>query len=84
MHDLGAFIILQGLYNRGIKLTNLFGNICYLRMHMSFVDDLVPSMVFLFGGMPILSTLYLKSTPPLLDLGSNVIKSSCCVSINVS
>lgn len=73
MHDLGAFIILQGLYNRGIMLPNLFGNICYLRMHIgSFVDDLVPSMVFLFGGMPNLSTLYLKSTPPLLDLGSNV------------
>ncbi|PRQ43975.1 putative F-box domain, FBD domain, leucine-rich repeat domain, L domain-containing protein [Rosa chinensis] len=62
---------MKELYKRGISPTS-FGNICYLRLHIgSFVSDLVPSMVFLFGAMTNLSTLYIKSTPPLYDFGSN-------------
>ncbi|PRQ43983.1 putative F-box domain, leucine-rich repeat domain, L domain-containing protein [Rosa chinensis] len=60
-----------GLYKRGI-IPPLFRNTCYLCMHIgSFVNDLVPWMVFLFRRMPNLCTLYIKSTPPLSDCNSH-------------
>ncbi|KAL6145552.1 hypothetical protein ACLB2K_056238 [Fragaria x ananassa] len=72
-----SFLILKEnamkeLYNKGI-LPTLFGDICYLQLHIgSFSNDLVPSMVCLFTALPNLSTLYIKSTAPLLDFGSNI------------
>ncbi|XP_062003783.1 uncharacterized protein LOC133721238 isoform X2 [Rosa rugosa] len=62
---------MKGLYKRGI-IPPLFRNTCYLCMHIgSFVNDLVPWMVFLFRRMPNLCTLYIKSTPPLSDCNSH-------------
>ncbi|XP_034225601.1 F-box/LRR-repeat protein At3g58900-like [Prunus dulcis] len=49
-----------------------FENIRHLRVHIrSFINDLVPAMVFLFSGLHNLYTLYIKSSPPLVEPESN-------------
>lgn len=69
-----SFMILQAFFKKGSGPLPL-DNVHHLCMHVGyFLDDVVPSMVSLLKGIPNLSTLYIKSFPIFIYLGSKVSK----------
>ncbi|KAM5559376.1 F-box/FBD/LRR-repeat protein [Rosa sericea] len=62
--------ILKALFQKGSRPAPL-DNVRHLCMHVGYMlDDVVPAMVSILKGIPNLSTLYIKSFPIFIHLGS--------------